>query len=145
MSAPERFRGAHQQQLTALSAAVPGTAIPRLRGGLSYLPIVNVSSTTFEIGFTVPFKIPGAVPLTRNAIRVVLMPLPNAPGLPTSQSAITWARPPPFATSMSWNTPARFASGPPAYFGVVDRSTTRPGANGLGWPMPGAWVRIPGL
>ena len=53
--------------------------------------------------------------------------------------------PPLVATSVSWNTPARFAWGPPFALGVVDRSTTRPGAHLSGWPMPGAGSAIPGL
>ena len=45
----------------ASPAVVPGGGLE----GAGQRPIVNVSWTTFEIGFSWPVTIPGAVPLTR--------------------------------------------------------------------------------
>src|SRR5262249_20224046 len=122
-----------------------GRISPRWAGGLPRVgpdgavglcgvqrPIVNVSWMTFEIGTSWPVTIPGAVPWTREAVKVVCLFLPKKPGTPTSQSLITRVRPWWRDTELSWKTPARLAFGPPAARGVVDKVTTRPGAFGSG-------------
>src|SRR5260370_25029577 len=103
-------------------------------------PIVNVSWTTFEIGFSWPVTSPGAVPLTMKALSVACTFLPKKPGEPTSQVLRTSVRPRWLVTEFSWNTPARLAFGPPAPMGVVDSVTTRPGAPGSGMPGPNVFA-----
>ena len=96
--------------------------------------IVKRTRTTFETGLVLGETTVGAVPRTRYAVSVD-GPDPNS-GLTTCHVFQASARPPTSATPLSWNSPARFVSGPcngvPALFGVVERSTTRPGAPGSG-------------
>jgi hypothetical protein len=67
--------------------------------------------------------------------------LPKNPGTVTIQLLNVRVRPFAWETSLIWNTPARLVFGPwrgvPAMVGVVERSTTRPGAAafGPGWKV----------
>ncbi len=87
----------------------------------------------------------GAVPLTTYAVSID-GPEPK-PAFPICQVFHVWVNPPlTVPTPLIWNRPARFVFGPwngvPGVVGVVDRSTTSPGAPPLG---PGTNVGAVGL
>src|SRR5215470_4214834 len=93
------------------------------------------------MGCSSPLTRAGAVPLTAYTVRVARFALPKKPGLVTIQLLNVRLSPYARETSFTWKTPARFVFGPCsgvlAILGVVDRSTTRPGAAafGPGWKL----------
>ena len=101
--------------------------------------MVKFSRTTFEMGFSLPVMSAGAVPLTAKTVKFAVVAFPKKPGTDTIQLLKVRMRPFVFVMSLIWKTPARFVFGPcngvPAIVGVVDSSTTRPGAaaSGPGW------------
>src|SRR5262249_28047229 len=104
--------------------------------------IVNGTRTTLEMRCRPPAgTTAGAVPRTTYAVSTAFVLTPKKPGTVICQSLNVWFRPWVFDTAFSWNTPARLVFGPcngvPGRFGVVESSTTRPGApgSGPGWKV----------
>src|SRR5262245_54680539 len=123
----------------------PETAEGTAEGGGSAVPsrlgnppaMWKCTRTTFEMGCTCDMSTcPGAVPSTTKTVIVESTFVPKKPGAPTCQSLKVVCKLCTRSTALSWNTPARFAFGPPAACGVVDSRTTRPGAPGSGRPGP---------
>src|SRR5262245_60488604 len=88
------------------------------------------------MGRSLPVTTAGAVPLTAKTVSVARTDLPKKPGDVTTQLLKVRFRPSIFAMSLTWKTPARFVFGPwsgvPVTVGVVEGSTTSPGAAVLG-------------
>ena len=108
--------------------------------------MVNGTVTRLEITSSpVAGTIAGAVPLTTYTVSIDA-PDPK-PAFPICHVFHVWVSPPfTVPTPLIWNRPARLVFGPwngvPGVVGVVDRSTTSPGAPPFG---PGAKVGAVGL
>src|SRR5262245_13073226 len=124
---------------------LPGSGVrqdrpePVLPDVLAQPAIVKLSRTTLEIGCSLPVSSAGAVPRTAKTVSVALFAFPKKPGEVTIQLLNVLLRPCTRETSFTWKTPARLVfapwSGVFAIVGVVESSTTSPGAAafGPGW------------